>query len=108
MRICRRNNYLAKAELSTRGGDIRCLSGSFLDRKLKSGSWDISLSEDGCGKLMTVSGKYDAVGDGASAMKFTSGRGAANGRRMTRTSCRIITRTGTCRLSRRVRICRTS
>ena len=60
-----KDNYLAKAELSTRGGDIRCLSGSFLDRKLKSGSWDISLSEDGCGTLMTVSGQYDAVGDGS-------------------------------------------
>ena len=59
-----KDNFLAKAELSTRGGDIRCLSGSFLDRKLKSGSWDITLSEDGCGTLMTVSGEYDAVGDG--------------------------------------------
>lgn len=60
-----KDNYLAKAELSTRGGDIRCLGGSFLDRKLKSGSWNITLSEDSCGTLMTVSGKYDAVGDGS-------------------------------------------
>ena len=60
-----RDNFLAEAELSTRGGDIRCLGGSFLDRKLKSGSWDITLSEDSCGTLMTVSGKYDAVRDGS-------------------------------------------
>ena len=59
-----KDNYLAKAELSIRGGDIRCLGGSFLDRKLKSGSWDITLSEDSCGTLMTISGKYDAVGKG--------------------------------------------
>ncbi len=60
-----RDNFLAEAELSMRGGDIRCLGGSFLDRKLKSGSWDITLSEDSCGTLMTVSGKYDAVRDGS-------------------------------------------
>ena len=60
-----KDNFLAEAELSIHGKDIRCTGGSFLDRKLKSGSWDIILSEDGCGTLMTVSGKYDAVGDGS-------------------------------------------
>ena len=60
-----KDNFLAEAELSIRGSDIRCESGSILDRELKSGSWDITLSEDSCGTLMTVSGKYDAVGDGS-------------------------------------------
>ena len=59
------DNFLAEAELSIRSSDIRCESGSILDRELKSGSWDITLSEDSCGTLMTVSGKYDAVRDGS-------------------------------------------
>ena len=59
-----KDNSLAEAELSIHNKDIRCKSGSFLDRELKSDSWDITLSEDGCGTLMTVSGKYDAVGKG--------------------------------------------
>ena len=59
-----KDNYLAKAALNIDGSDIRCSSGSFLDRKLKSSSWDITLSADDSGTLMTVSGKYNAVGDG--------------------------------------------
>ena len=59
-----KDNFLAEAELSIHGDDIRCKSGSFLDRELKSGSWEITLSEDDCGTLMTISGKYDAVGKG--------------------------------------------
>ena len=59
-----KDNFLAEAELSIHNKDIRCTGGSFLDRKLKSSSWDIILSEDDCGTLMTISGKYDAVGKG--------------------------------------------
>ena len=57
-------NFLAEAKLSMHGKDVRCTGGSFIDRELKSGSWDITLSEDDCGTLMTISGKYDAVGKG--------------------------------------------
>ena len=59
-----KDNFLAEAELSIHGSDIRCMGGSFLDRKLKNGNWDLALSEDDCGALMIISGKYDAVGDG--------------------------------------------
>ena len=65
-----KDNFLAEAELSIHGKDIRCTGGSFLDRKLKSGSWDIILSEDDCGTLMTISGKYDAVGKGSFSYKI--------------------------------------
>ena len=65
-----KDNFLAEAELSIHNKDIRCTGGSFLDRKLKSGSWDIILSEDDCGTLMTISGKYDAVGKGSFSYKI--------------------------------------
>lgn len=65
-----KDNFLAEAELSIHGKDIRCTGGSFLDRKLKSSSWDITLSEDDCGTLMTISGEYDAVGKGGFSYKI--------------------------------------
>lgn len=65
-----KDNFLAEAELSIHNKDIRCTGGSFLDRKLKSSSWDITLSEDDCGTLMTISGEYDAVGKGGFSYKI--------------------------------------
>lgn len=65
-----KDNFLAEAELSIHNKDIRCTGGSFLDRKLKSSSWDIILSEDDCGTLMTISGEYDAVGKGSFSYKI--------------------------------------
>ena len=65
-----KDNFLAEAELSIHNKDICCTDGSFLDRKLKSSSWDITLSEDDCGTLMTISGEYDAVGKGGFSYKI--------------------------------------
>ena len=65
-----KDNFLAEAKLSVHGNDIRCTGGSFLDRKLKNSSWDITLSEDDCGTLMTISGEYDAVGKGGFSYKI--------------------------------------
>ncbi len=65
-----KDNFLAEAELSIHNKDIRCTGGSFLDRKLKSSSWDITVSEDDCGTLMTISGEYDAVGKGGFSYKI--------------------------------------
>lgn len=65
-----KDNSLAEAKLSVHGKDIRCTGGSFLDRKLKNSSWDITLSEDDCSMLMTISGEYDAVGKGGFSYKI--------------------------------------
>ena len=58
-----KDNYLASAVISA-GETLRCEGGSFMDRELEAGCWDLSLSEDAAGLLLIIRGDYDAVGEG--------------------------------------------
>ena len=56
--------FLAEAELRINGRSLSCFGGTILDRELTSKSWDMTLTEDDCGTMLTISGRYKAVGSG--------------------------------------------
>ncbi len=55
---------LAEAVLAEDEGELRCLSGSFLDRELAKSDWTLMESGDECGTLVSIEGQYKAVGKG--------------------------------------------
>jgi hypothetical protein len=59
-----RDNWLAQAELVLDYGEPQLKAGDFLDRTLADGDWEIRVSQDQNGTLLTITGKYDAVGKG--------------------------------------------
>ena len=58
-----KDNPLSQAAVRL-GEKPGCIGGSFLDRSLAEDDWTLTLREDGSGKLLTVTGAYDAVGKG--------------------------------------------
>lgn len=59
-----REILLADAVLSEKNGELKALSGSFLDRELSDSDWSVAKTEDDCGTLLTIEGQYKAVGKG--------------------------------------------
>lgn len=55
---------LAEAQISIVDGAFYCESGSFLDRALEPGAWEITWTRDEYGSLLHVEGTYEAVGNG--------------------------------------------
>ena len=55
---------LASARLIREGGALRCAAGAFLDRELAPEDWTVTVTEDDCGTLLKIEGKYTAVGKG--------------------------------------------
>ena len=55
---------LASARLREDNGVLKCTAGGFLDRELRPADWTITATEDTCGKLLHIEGKYEAVGKG--------------------------------------------
>lgn len=56
-----KDNCLAETTLIIEGGALRCVGGSMLDAPLAPESWEVTLTEDEGGRLLTLSGRYDAV-----------------------------------------------
>ena len=59
-----KDNWLSQAELVLDYGEPQLKEGDFLDRSLAAGDWDMRVAQDANGTLLTIKGKYDAVGKG--------------------------------------------
>lgn len=59
-----KEKYLAKAELKINDGVPCFSSGSFMDSRLGAEAWDVRLSTDRSGQLLTIKGKADKGGTG--------------------------------------------
>lgn len=59
-----KDNWLSQAELVLDYGEPQLREGDFLDRSLAVGDWDMRAAQDANGTLLTIKGKYDAVGKG--------------------------------------------
>lgn len=52
---------LAETALLFDGGGFRCVGGSMLDAAREPERWELALTEDEGGRLLTIRGRYDAV-----------------------------------------------
>lgn len=55
-----KDNPLAETTLLTDGEGFRCVGGSMLDAAREPESWELTLTEDNGGRLLTIRGHYDA------------------------------------------------
>ena len=56
-----KDNFLAETRLVTGENGISCRGGSMLDRELEPENWELLVSEDKEGRLLTIRGRYDSV-----------------------------------------------
>ena len=59
--ILPKDNCLAETTLVYTDGALRCVGGSMLDAAREPESWELELTQDEGGKLLTIRGHYDAV-----------------------------------------------
>ena len=59
-----KDDWLSQASLVLDYGEPQLKEGDFLDRTLSAGDWNMRVSQDANGTLLTIKGKYDAVGKG--------------------------------------------
>ncbi len=59
-----KDNWLSQAALVLDYGEPQLREGDFLDRTLSAGDWDMRVTRDQSGTLLTIKGKYEAVGKG--------------------------------------------
>ena len=56
-----KDNFLAETRLVTGENGISCRGGSMLDRELEPENWELLVSEDKAGRLLTIRGRYESV-----------------------------------------------
>ncbi|MCR5576203.1 MAG: hypothetical protein K6F56_04265 [Oscillospiraceae bacterium] len=59
--VLTKDNCLAETTLVRTDGGLRCVGGSMLDAPREPESWELAVTQDGDGTLLTISGHYDAV-----------------------------------------------
>ena len=56
-----KDNALAETTIRSEGGVLRCSGGYMLDASGQPESWELAVTEDKGGTLLTISGRYEAV-----------------------------------------------